>query len=148
MSFSIQFMHNKSEFNVVDKEVEEVLKLDGTLRNECNLSMPDILVELPPGHDFRKINYCYIEYFGRYYHITDITYKRNSLAEIHLKCDVLMSFKDDIKSSYGICSRNSERYHTYLNDSNYKVYQNRVTSIYSFADKFNDTNFVLTVAGS
>ena len=51
------------------------------------------------------INYCYIPAFNRYYFIEDITCENTYIYTLTLKCDVLMTFKNDINDIYGIVDR-------------------------------------------
>ena len=51
------------------------------------------------------INYCYIPAWNRYYFIEDITCLNTFLYKVTLKCDVLMSFRNDILDIYGVVDR-------------------------------------------
>lgn len=51
------------------------------------------------------INYCYIPALDRYYFIEDITCENTYVYSITLKCDVLMSFRNDINDIYGVVDR-------------------------------------------
>lgn len=63
-----------------------------------------------------KWNYAYIEDFGkRYYFIRDIASVGRGLWDITMRCDVLMTYKDDILSSTAFLSR-GEYGNSLLND--------------------------------
>lgn len=51
------------------------------------------------------INYCYIPAWNRYYFIEDITCENTYIYSITLKCDVLMTFRNDINDIYGVVDR-------------------------------------------
>lgn len=65
-------------------------------------------------------NYAYIPDFNRYYFVTDIVSVRSGLWLFKLKCDVLMSFKDDIYDLECIVARNETTYNLMLSDSKMK----------------------------
>lgn len=51
------------------------------------------------------INYCYIPAWNRYYFIEDITCENTYIYTLTLKCDVLMTFRNDIHDIYGVVDR-------------------------------------------
>lgn len=65
-------------------------------------------------------NYAYIPDFNRYYFVVDIVSVRSGLWLFKLKCDVLMSFKDDIYDLECIVARNETTYNLMLSDSKMK----------------------------
>lgn len=46
----------------------------------------------------RNVNYCYIDTINRYYYVTDVEYLSNGLTRLHLKVDVLASFRNSISN--------------------------------------------------
>lgn len=79
---------------VIDKPLtaEPNLTLTGTLREECRIEAPSILIQADP----RGQNYAYIPEFNRYYFIEDITAERNAAFRLDLRVDVLKSFASRI----------------------------------------------------
>ena len=75
---------------VIDKPLtaEPNLTLTGTLREDCRIEAPSILIQADP----RGQNYAYIPEFGRYYFIEDITAERNAAFRLDLRVDALKSF--------------------------------------------------------
>lgn len=65
---------------------------NGTLRNDCDLIDPIILVHSDP----RNCNYAHIPEFNRWYFITDIEVIRTGLWQITFHVDVLKTYEDDI----------------------------------------------------
>lgn len=87
--------------NDLNKTISDKLTLVGALRDSSSIVAPSILIQTNPiGY-----NYAYISEFGRYYYIKNITAFRKNAWLIDLKCDVLMSFKDEILEMSGIVSR-------------------------------------------
>ena len=76
--------------------------LSGTLREATSIITPSVVVQsngLPQG------NYAYIEDFNRYYFITNITSVNLNLWRIDMRCDVLMSHKDEFLNLSAYVSR-------------------------------------------
>lgn len=149
---TITFYHNTSENNRVDKSsfLDESTKLtiQGTLRDECSIMNPVIMIEYTATATF-MYNYCLIPYFNRYYYINNITCVRNGLYRLELSVDVLMTYKTDILQQKAVISRQENEYNLYLPDNSFKVYSYPQIQTKTFPNGFLDTaNFVLLVAGS
>lgn len=90
----IQFLHNKSEYNTINKNTELVVEKTITLKNECDLVNPYVVLKLD---DVLFLsNYAYIPKFKRYYFITGIEILSKTLVAVSMHVDVLESFKSDI----------------------------------------------------
>lgn len=97
---TITLYNNSSEPNKISKHLTPVsTALSGSLRNESEMVNPVVLIE---GNisSLQNANYARIESFGRYYYITDMKSIRNTIVELHLHTDVLMSF--DISAVSGV----------------------------------------------
>ena len=92
---------NDSEKNKLDKSLSSELKLTGSLREQSSVVNPSIMIQTTNPSNY---NYAYIPEFKRYYFITDMVSVRTGLWEISMHVDVLMSFKDSIKSTSIILS--------------------------------------------
>lgn len=121
---NIKLYSSNSDINRVDKTSFIVLKksLEGTLKEETSVINPSIVVT--SDSSILNANYAYIELFKRYYFITNITSIRNDLWRIDLKCDVLMSFKDEIKNIKCLVARNENKYNPLLSDKKVVVQKN------------------------
>ena len=92
---------NNSEKNKLEKNLANAKEFSGNLREESSIVNPSILIQTENPSSF---NYAYIPEFKRYYFITDAISVRTNIWRISLHCDVLMSFKDSIKSTSIILS--------------------------------------------
>ena len=121
---NIKLYSSNSDINRVDKTSFIVLKksLEGTLKEETSVINPSIVVT--SDSSILNANYAYIELFKRYYFITNITSIRNDLWRIDLKCDVLMSFKDEITNIKCLVARNENNYNSLLSDKKVIVQKN------------------------
>ena len=97
MSFTINFMKNSDEVNKINKSPETITTLTGTLKKETSIVNPVMLIEYDG--TFTNCNYAYIEFFSRYYYITDIKNIREKLWEVYMHCDVLKTFSEGILAS-------------------------------------------------
>ena len=62
----------------------------------------------------KEVNY--IQAFGRYYYVTDVTYDTNDIAEFHCSVDVLATYKDNIKAATVFVERSDYAYNSMLPD--------------------------------
>ena len=91
----------KNANNDLNKTISDKVELVGALRDMSSIIAPSILIQSNPiGY-----NYAYIPEFGRYYYIKNTIAFRKSAFMLELKCDVLMSFKEEILNMSGIVSR-------------------------------------------
>lgn len=138
---------NSSDRKVADKRLTQLASLTGTLRDECSIVNPVISIGGLSDSDAKNCNYAYISNFGRYYYINDVIFKGN-LKELHLHCDVLTSFKSNIRALDGVVSRQENEYNLYLQDGMFRTYQNPHISVVPFPNGFDSFNYVLSVAGA
>lgn len=147
MSFSIILQTNKTEMNALDKSITNITTVTGTLKAGTSITNPIIII----AGDLSNVtgcNYMTISEFGRKYFVTDIISIKDNLFEVHGKCDVLTSFKTEIRSNRAIIRRQMNAFNAYLNDGSFRVYQNPSVVTKSFPAGFSTQEFVLAVAGS
>lgn len=137
---------NKSDDKVVTKDIEQLIVLNGTLREGCSIINPVIKVEAINNSIVSVCNYAKIAQFGRYYFVRDIIFT-GKLFEIHMHVDVLASFQTELKALDAVIARQEKRYNLYLQDGYFKTYQNPHVSIKQFPNGFDTQQFVLAVAG-
>lgn len=146
---TLSLYENKSDERVLNKSITTVATYEGYLRDESSITNPVVLIEgVFNIYNNGNVNYMYLPDYRRYYYITDIIQKRANLVEIYGRVDVLMSFKDEIKSCSGIVKRQANKWNLYLDDGSLKVYQNKVIITKVFPSGFNDERFVLITSGS
>lgn len=88
----------------INKTLTDEVELNGALRDQSSIISPSILVQTEP----LEYNYAYIPEFNRYYFINNIVAYRSKAFVLELKCDVLMSYKDEILELSGVVSRLNE----------------------------------------
>jgi hypothetical protein len=146
MSFTIKLQKNDSEDIRLDKELTDVKSLTGTLKSQTSIVNPVIIVDTNLS-DIKKCNYMTIDAFGRKYFITDIVSVNNKLVEISAHCDVLSTYKSQIRANTGILKRSENNWNLYLDDGSLKVYNNPKVLCANFPSGFSAWEYVLAVAG-
>ena len=90
-------LYNTNDSNIViNKALTNKIDYNIKLKDNTSVISPTIILKT---ETLITSNYVYIPNFDRYYYIENIEVFPNDIYSIILKCDVLMSFKDDIKNS-------------------------------------------------
>lgn len=153
-NFTINLYKNSAETNRVDKTsyLTSAGALSGTLRSECSIIRPAIVIHQETLPDF---NYVHMPAFNRYYFVTGITSVAYGLWRIDMNCDVLMSYKNAIRNLTAIIARQENDYNDYLVDTeiptekgSYVSYQDIPNSVLNTQGDANTHGFVLTVVGA
>lgn len=124
---NVIFYNNKNPLDKVRKssglvqtdEVNNAILLD-----DSTLKSPVIRVARDKHH---RANYLHIPAFGRWYFITSVEKLNDGTDVLHLACDVLYSWKDDILASTQFILRQQNVYNAMLIDgllpreNNYKI---------------------------
>ncbi len=147
----IDFMLNSAEPRVLEKNPISIIRIEGALRNDSPISSPSILVEDVDDY-VTSANYAYIQEFGRYYYIQEVTHLRNKLWVVDMVCDVLMSFSNSIKFSMALIESTTdegiERVNNYMASDSFVSLVKHKTDIISFSSGFtSDPYFILITAG-
>lgn len=137
---------NNSEKNKLEKSLSGDLKLTGKLREESSIVNPSVLIQTENPSSY---NYAYIPEFNRYYFITDAISVRTDIWRISLHCDVLMSFKDELKATSVILSDTESTGATnYITGEQWKTNVKNATEIINFSKGLNTNGeFILITAG-
>lgn len=152
-TFDINLYQSSAEVNRVDKTdfLTGVGTLSGVLREECSIIAPSITFKQTTVPSF---NYVYIAAFGRYYYVTGITSVSKDIWRMSLSCDVLMTWKDDIRALTAIIARQENSFNPLLLDSELPAQANQNITVTEFpAGGFSTAGviehpFLLTVVGA
>ena len=147
MAFTISLFKTASENNRVVKVLTDEKQLSGELRNQTSVLNPTIRIE--SADNISTYNYAYISEFGRYYYITDIVSVRTNCWVISLRCDVLMSYKNEIQSMNVILNNTQETgLSNYLASPNWVNLVKTKTDIKVFPSGLSEQGeFILITAG-
>lgn len=147
MAFTISLFKTASENNRVVKMLTDEKQLSGELRNQTSVLNPSIRIE--SADNISTYNYAYIQEFGRYYYITDIVSVRTNCWIVSLRCDVLMSYKDEIQGLNVILNNTQETgLSNYLASPNWVNLVKTKTDIKVFPSGLSEQGeFILITAG-
>lgn len=147
MAFTISLFKTNSENNRVVKTLTDEKQLSGELRNQTSVLNPSIRIE--SADNISAYNYAYISEFGRYYYITDIVSVRTNCWVVSLRCDVLMSYKDEIQGLNVILDNTQETgLSNYLSSPNWVNLVKTKTDIKVFPSGLSEQGeFILITAG-
>lgn len=143
---TLNFYTTADEPNRIIKNLTLTATTTGTVKEPLSKQEnTQILVENTEA--VRNSNYCYIPDFDRYYFIVKTEIERNGVVNITLRCDVLMTFKNDILSLIVIADRSETVYNSYIVDNLKSVYNFPMILTKQFPNGFDQLNYYLTVAG-
>lgn len=147
MAFTISLFKTNSENNRVVKTLTDEKQLSGELRNQTSVLNPSIRIE--SADNISTYNYAYISEFGRYYYVTDIVSVRTNCWVVSLRCDVLMSYKDEIQGLNVILDNTQETgLSNYLSSPNWVNLVKTKTDIKVFPSGLSEQGeFILITAG-
>ena len=128
---------------------------NSTLQPTLNASF-DVLLKTPTSlHtptftiNAASFDYNYLKWGDRYYFVTDVVSRNNSLWEVSAVCDVLATYKADILASTQYVCYSSVAGDNWLADTRIPVLKSTISSKSSAALPFINTNgfYVLSVVG-
>ena len=152
MSFQIQLMRYTGENNRIVKSpyITDIWACNGNLRNESSILKPTIIIEKATEPMNTDYNYMYIDKFKRYYFITDIISKVNSIWEIHGKVDVLYTYGTEILNSRCIIDKVEDKTlsNVYLNDGSFVMDSHKFNQVKQFPNGLSEQGYnILICAG-
>lgn len=116
-------------------------------RVDVDLSDFKLRIQYNPHTFSGGFNYAYIEQLNRYYFIEDVKYIAVDLWEIHLHCDVLMTYKDSLSYSYGVLSHGAIASDMMdYNDTKYDFSRSYTKQEYRFENNFNSEGNNILIA--
>lgn len=143
---NVKLYKNESNNNVLNKKITLISEDNILLKDNVDVYKPIIKIKRPL---LNNCNYVYIEDFKRYYYITNKRSINTDVIELSLKCDVLMSFKNDILNSKGLIIKSENLINDYINSDIYVNDVREKTRVINFKNGFNDTpEFILITAGA
>lgn len=126
--------------NKLNKTLTNEKIIDLNIRKLFNFDTPTIKIRI------ENFNYNYVKINNRYYFVVNKNYVAESLVELNLKCDLLMTYKTELLKCKG------ELISTY--DSSYSSSYNPVyrtipnTKKYDFPNTFPDTPLNVVVVAN
>lgn len=139
---------NKSSNIRIDKDLTHLHTYDCIIKDRTSIMNPIIKLKATD-INVTKGNYGYIPKFKRFYYVTNVTNINLDMWEIELKCDVLMSFRDDIIDHKVIFNHSESTYNLYLNDGSLQMDSRPKITWNKFPNSLTeDCTYVLILAGN
>lgn len=107
---------NQSEDNRINKQLTNARTISGHFKQGTDILSP--VITFAYDSTIKSFNYAYIPTFNRFYFITDMKIINNTI-ELSMRCDVLMSHKQDILKAKATLVR-SNKGSLYLQDERIK----------------------------
>ena len=143
-STSISFYNNSSDNNVLNKSISSTTSATVVFKEDVDLIEPIIILQNNSNVQISN----YMQMLGRYYYITSIECMPGNLLRVKAKVDVLMSYKDQIRSNSAIITRNTNNVNTYIPDNKMKITSyTTVNTIKSSAGFSNTLKYYLLTVG-
>lgn len=143
----IQVCRYSNSSIAVSKDVEVLLRLEGTLKETTDILNPVFTIGTDYEQLIRRANYLYVPNFARYYYITDVKVVRTNLWEISGHVDVLYTYYDRIMRQSGIIARNENLWNLNLDDGRAKAEQQADITTLNFPSGFSGQSKVLITIG-
>ena len=143
---NISFFKTSSDTRKLNKSLTTIKESSIVLKATDDILNPVITVNI--FDSWEEVNYAQIDAYNRYYFIDSIRILNGNILEIHLKVDVLMSYKNYINNTSAIISRSGNIGNSYLIDNKIKTvnYPNYETKIFPKGFS-NNLSYVLIVNG-
>lgn len=150
MSVNITLYNNQSELNKIGKTLVTLAgPVSAVIKDETSIIDPVITVSGISDAYAAATNYIYVDAFARYYFVNDVKSIRNGVWQLSCHVDVLDSFKTGILNQYAIVARQEKYWNLFINDGEFKIYQNSIIGRVPFPSGFTAQTpcYVLAVAG-
>ena len=131
---------NKSSPNTLSKILDDSLIVTGDFNTSVDILNP--FLRINSRQDILDKNYLYIPKLKRYYYIQNIVNYRTNIYDIYCYVDVLMSWKDNIKTCYGVFNEGEDS-NPYINGYITSHDVRKSKQVYNFENNFTDGTFVL-----
>ena len=146
MAFTVKLYTVTDDAKVVSKSLGTATEFTSvTVKETTDVTAP--VLRIASSSNLSGYNYCYIERYGRYYFINRIDTTPDGMWIIHCRCDVLMSYKSQIKALTGTLERSETVFNGYLNDSEYKALAYRKIVTKQFPTAMDNDCFILMTVG-
>lgn len=142
----ILLCRSNDERRKINKSLSSGVMLEGTLRAESSAVSPVVRVAIDNPTTY---NYARIPAFGRYYYIDDAVSVRTGIWDLHLTCDVLMTYADGIMQAVVVLDRTEATgAETYLPGETWKAVAKSKTDILAFSSGLLETGeYILITSG-
>jgi len=150
MSLTVNLKVSSSPVEKIGKTYTVGNDYSCVLKDDCSILRP--IIDIATSDNLAGYNYMYIQSFGRYYFIEDITSLHNNMWRITAHVDVLETYATAIKSNSAVIKRQANSFNLYLDDPEFKTYNNMQIQTKRFTPAnggfSKSLKYILTVNGS
>lgn len=140
------FYNSKCSFNTVQKELIDGYEMDIKLKRDTDIIYPNLMIRQVEGFDVRNYNYCHIPDLDRYYFIDRIESINNFIFSLSCRCDVLMTYQEQILNSKCLMYRGIKT-GDYVSASIIESYDREIEKIESDKGFSGDSSYILSTVG-
>ena len=148
-----ELFYNKSDRRYIKKVLEPVIPAGASspefnieILEDSSIENPRLVLSTPTNSI--QANYMFIPDLARYYYIDDITLSNGRLI-VTASVDVLMSFQQEILSTWVVLERQEDLYNMYLPDNLLPLETPSNIRTIAFPSGFRkNSEFLLIIAGS
>lgn len=142
---NITLYRTNSEMNVLNKNLEGSLSIEGHLQDSCNILSP--IIRLQFNNLILQKNYCFIPSFNRYYYIQEIIIDNEELV-LTLHVDVLKTYQNEIRNSTARVLRSVSNQNRFIIDDMISTTAEVVSYTRKIGSGFSpDDKYLLTLGG-
>lgn len=117
MKKTVTLYSNKSDYRYVNKELIPVGTFECTIKDDCSIDSPTIILKSISDELLARTNYMHIKEWDRYYYTSAPIVSTGGIIEVDGTIDYLMTFKDDIYNADGYIARQENVYNPYIEDN-------------------------------
>lgn len=146
MAFTIKLYTVTDDNNKVSKTLGTAKEFTSCILKETeDVTAPTVRIQT--SDNLSGINYCYIEHYGRYYFVDKIETTPNNFWQLTCRCDVLMTYRSQIRNLVGTVARSESSFNGYLNDSEYNALSYRKIVTKQFPGAVDNDCYILMTVG-
>lgn len=145
MTVTLNFFHNSSDTNVLNKNLINGATISAVLKEDTSEEEPVFILSNANYNDY--YNYLYCEELERYYFVAPPVHLQAGRVQLQCSVDVLETYKDDILNLRATVARNETYKNGYLMDGGYNslAYEKVVTL--PFPNGFQQDSVILMTMG-
>lgn len=145
MAINVEFYHNSSDNEVLNKTLVAGPVIPVTLKSDTPVEKPEFMLSSANYNDY--YNYAYIPSLGKYYYVAAPTKAMGDTVLLQLTEDVIMTLKEKIKTLTCTVAKNENVADAYLFDDAYKVKAYRDIVTQPFPNSLDQNSIVLMTLG-
>ena len=149
MGYTVTLYNNSSPVEKIGKTLSNGTNFTCLFKQDTSILKP--VINIRTSTNLTGFNYMYITELNRYYFIDDIKLLNDNNYEISGLVDVLDTYASQIKANSAVIKRQQHEFNLYLDDPEFKTYNNELVQTKKFAGTpgwTKNLHYVLVINGS